>query len=90
MVAAPPCAREAGKTTPLFGTYGSSSMGASKNVNGSRAADISSMQSFDGEDPVMMIMSHHNGCQDGSSGGSDITPEDWLHVADYIAPYVKY
>ena len=90
MVAAPLCAREAGKTTPLFVTYGSSSMGVSKSVNGSRATDISSMQSFDGEDPVMMIMSHQNGCQDGSSSGSDITPEDWLHVAETILPHVKY
>ncbi|CAN0317782.1 unnamed protein product, partial [Ascophyllum nodosum] len=50
IVAAPFCAREASRTTPLFGTYGSS-MGARKSVNGSRAANISSMQSFDGEDP---------------------------------------
>ena len=90
MVATPPCAREAGRTMPLFGTYSSSSMGASKSVNGSRAADIFSMQSFDGEDPAMMIMSHQNDCQDGSSSGSDITPEDWLHVANTVLPHVKY
>ena len=90
VVAAPLCAREAGRTTPLFGTYSSSSMGASKSVNGSRAADVSMMQSFDREDPAMMIMSHHNDCQDGSSSGSNITPEDWLHVAKTVLPHVKY
>ncbi|CAN0414159.1 unnamed protein product [Ascophyllum nodosum] len=90
MIAAPPCAREADRTTPLFGTYGSSSIGASKSVNGSRAADISSMQSFDGEDPAMTIMSHQNGCHDGSSSGSDITSEDWLHVAETVLPHVGY
>ena len=90
MIAAPPCAREAGRTTPLFGTYGSSSIGASKSVNGSRAADISSMQSFDGEDPAIMIMSHQNGCHGGSSSGSDITSEDWLHVAETVLAHVEY
>ena len=90
MVATPPCAREAGRTTPLFGTYGSSSTGASKSVNGSRAANISSMQSFDGEDPAMMIMSHQNGCHDGSSSGIDITSKDWLHVAETVLPHVEY
>ena len=90
MVATPPCAGEAGRTTPLFGTYGSSSMCASKTVNGSRAADISSMQSFDVEDPAMMILSHQNGCHDGSSSGSDITSKDWLHVAETVLPHDEY
>ena len=90
MVAVPLCAREAGRTTPLFGTYRSSSMGASKTVNGSRAADVSMMQSFDSEDPAMMIMSHQNDCQDGSSSGSNITLEDWLHVAETVLPHDKY
>ncbi|CAN0207447.1 unnamed protein product [Ascophyllum nodosum] len=90
MVAAPLCAREAGTTTPLFGTYSSNSMGASKSVNGSREADVSIMQSFDSEDPAMMIMSHQNDCQDGSCSGSNITPEDWLHVAKTVLPHVKY
>ena len=89
-VEAPLCAREVGRTAPLFSTCGSSSVGTSKSVNRSRAAEKSSMQSFDSEDPALMIVSHQNGCQDGSSSGDYITPEDWLHVAGTVLAHAKY
>ena len=44
-VTTPLCASETAKTLPLFGTYGSRSRGTSQNVDRSRVAEISWLQS---------------------------------------------
>ena len=44
-VTAPLCASETAEIMPLFGMYGSRSRGTSQNVNRSRVAEISSLQS---------------------------------------------